>query len=118
MNWQNISKHVLAIGIVCAALYMAVTGSPLPDWLVAGIGVVLGVYFPNSMMLFRIQEVNWQDVTKYVLAAAIVGCALYMAATGAVLPDWLLASVGAVLGTFYTPVTSAIGNALVWLDCR
>ena len=110
MNWQDISKHVLAVGIVCAALYMAVTGAVLPDWLVAGIGVVLGVYFPNSMMLFRIQEVNWQDVTKYVLAAAIVGSALYMAATGAALPDWLLAAVAGVLATFFKAAAATFLN--------
>jgi len=110
MNWQDIGKHLLAAAIVCVALYMAIAGTVLPAWLVAGVGVVLGVYFPNSMMLFRIQEVNWQDVTKYVLAAAIVGSALYMATTGAVLPDWLLAAVGAVLGTFFKVAASTFLN--------
>ena len=107
MNWQDIGKHLLAAAIVCVALYMAIAGTVLPAWLVAGVGVVLGMYFPSSMMLFRIQEVNWQDVTKYVLAAAIVGSALYMAVVGMALPDWLLAAVGAVLGTFFKGVASA-----------
>jgi len=108
MTWQDIGKHVLAVVIVCASLYMAVTGIVTPNWLVIGVGAILGMYFPNSMMVFRAQEVNWQDVTKYVLAAAIVGSALYMAGTGAVLPDWLLAAVGAVLGTFFKGVAAAL----------
>ena len=110
MTWQDIGKHVLAVVIVCASLYMAVTGTVTPNWLVIGVGAILGMYFPNSMMIFRAKAVDWQDVTKYILATAIVVSALYMARIGAVLPDWLLAAVGAVLGTFFKAAASTFLN--------
>lgn len=113
MNWNDIVKHVLAVALVGASLYMAVMGMALPEWLAAGLGVVLGLYFPNSAMLFRILEVDWQEVTKYILAAGIVGVAIYLTAMGATLPAWLLAAVGAVLGTFFKSVALGMRKRLV-----
>lgn len=41
----EITKAVIAVGLVGAAIYMAIAGQQVPEWLYGFVGLVIGCYF-------------------------------------------------------------------------
>lgn len=65
-NKSTIMSGILALAVMCAVIYLAVTGQPIPDVLAASASVIIGFFFGarSGQQAERVQQLNRKAKTE------------------------------------------------------